>query len=212
MPVHAQYVYKIKADTVRIYNTYDTAELVLQNRTQNVLGYLYNKGGGVTEFRFLGAVDSMYRRNDTLFYYTADGKTIPVKMDLSNVYDLKATNFVSVAANDSANLSKLPIQKVVGVGATNALDMPALSNQAYYGANSTLYYQGFAVTDGAAAVNMMVNWNGEQKGPDGAFIRIKDDNRTTWSSWWELVFKDFSDSIYARSANVVPTSLPAFYG
>lgn len=51
VPLHAQYVYKIKADTVRIYNTCDTAELVLQNRTQNVAGFLYNKGQGVTEFR-----------------------------------------------------------------------------------------------------------------------------------------------------------------
>lgn len=50
----AQYVYKIKADTVRIYNTCDSsAELVLQNRTQNVQGFLYNKGQGVTEFRSL---------------------------------------------------------------------------------------------------------------------------------------------------------------
>ncbi|WP_133177753.1 tail fiber domain-containing protein [Chitinophaga parva] len=38
---------------MRIYNTCDTAELVLQNRTQNVAGFLYNKGQGVTEFRSL---------------------------------------------------------------------------------------------------------------------------------------------------------------
>jgi hypothetical protein len=36
---------------VRIYNTCDTAELILENRTQNVPGFLYNKGRGRTEFR-----------------------------------------------------------------------------------------------------------------------------------------------------------------
>lgn len=197
----AQYVYKIKADTVRIYNTCDTAELVLQNRTQNVLGYLYNKGGGVTEFRTLGTVDTVYRSNDTLFYHTIDGRTVPVKMDLTAIndtrYDLKSTNYVTVNANDSANYGKIPVQKVVGVGAYNATDMPPLSNQAFQNPGSKLYYQGFAVSDGSRAVNMMVNWDGELKGPNGAFLRTKDDTKSTWSAWRELVFKDYADTAYS---------------
>jgi hypothetical protein len=47
----AQNVYQIRADSVRIYNTCDTAELILENRTQDTLGFLYNKGKGRTEFR-----------------------------------------------------------------------------------------------------------------------------------------------------------------
>lgn len=49
----AQNVYQIKADSVRIYNTCDTAELILENRTQNVSGFLFNKGKGRTEFQRL---------------------------------------------------------------------------------------------------------------------------------------------------------------
>lgn len=49
----AQNVYQIRADTVRIYNTCDTAELVLENRTKDTLGFLFNKGKGRTEFRRL---------------------------------------------------------------------------------------------------------------------------------------------------------------
>lgn len=49
----AQNIYQIRADSVRIYNTCDTAELVLENRTQDTLGFLYNKGKGRTEFRRL---------------------------------------------------------------------------------------------------------------------------------------------------------------
>lgn len=80
----AQYVYKIKADTVRIYNTCDSsAELVLQNRTRNVLGYLYNKGGGVTEFRALNPVDLIYKSNDTLYYRLSTGQIGHVKIGLS---------------------------------------------------------------------------------------------------------------------------------
>ncbi|WP_143305112.1 pyocin knob domain-containing S74 family peptidase [Chitinophaga vietnamensis] len=49
----AQKVYQIRADSVRIYNVCDTAELILENRTQNTIGFLYNKGKGRTEFRRL---------------------------------------------------------------------------------------------------------------------------------------------------------------
>ena len=51
--VLAQRVYQIRADSVRIYNTCDTAELILENRTKDTLGFLYNKGNGRTEFQRL---------------------------------------------------------------------------------------------------------------------------------------------------------------
>ena len=45
------YIYTIKADSVLITNSCDTAELIIENHTQNVRGFLYNKGRGRTEFR-----------------------------------------------------------------------------------------------------------------------------------------------------------------
>lgn len=50
---YAQHIYQIRADSVRIFNICDTAELIIENRTQNIRGFLYNKGGGRTEFRQL---------------------------------------------------------------------------------------------------------------------------------------------------------------
>ncbi|MBO9204504.1 MULTISPECIES: hypothetical protein [Niastella] len=35
------YVYTIKADSVKITNTCDTAELIIENHTQNVPGFLF---------------------------------------------------------------------------------------------------------------------------------------------------------------------------
>ncbi|RYG00924.1 MAG: hypothetical protein EOO07_34835, partial [Chitinophagaceae bacterium] len=49
--VSAQYVHKIKADSVKITNDSCTAELILENSTKLVPGFLYNKGNGRTEFR-----------------------------------------------------------------------------------------------------------------------------------------------------------------
>lgn len=58
----AQYVYTIKADSVKITNSCDTAELIIENHTQTVPGFLYNKGRGRTEFRrgLLKLTDSVY--------------------------------------------------------------------------------------------------------------------------------------------------------
>src|ERR1044072_1107266 len=49
--LHAQYIYTIKADSVKITNSCDTAELIIENHTQAVCGFLFNKGKGRTEFR-----------------------------------------------------------------------------------------------------------------------------------------------------------------
>lgn len=50
----AQQVYQIRADSVRIYSNCDTAELIIENRTKAVPGFLFNKGNGRTEFQRLG--------------------------------------------------------------------------------------------------------------------------------------------------------------
>lgn len=52
----AQHIYQIRADSVRIFNICDTAELIIENHTQHISGFLYNKGGGRTEFRVLQLV------------------------------------------------------------------------------------------------------------------------------------------------------------
>jgi len=48
---HAQYVYKIKCDSLLVTNDSCTAEFNLENSTKNVKGFLFNKGNGRTEFR-----------------------------------------------------------------------------------------------------------------------------------------------------------------
>lgn len=48
---HSQYVYKIKADSVLITNDSCTAELIIENSTKHIKGFLVNKGDGRTEFR-----------------------------------------------------------------------------------------------------------------------------------------------------------------
>jgi hypothetical protein len=58
----AQYVYQIKADSVKIHNDSCKAELIIENSTKNVDGFLRNKGNGRTEFSriVVKAGDSTY--------------------------------------------------------------------------------------------------------------------------------------------------------
>ena len=63
----AQFVYKIKADSVKITNDSCSAELILENSTKHVLGFLYNKGNGRTEFR-----RGVIKLNDSVYLIGAD--------------------------------------------------------------------------------------------------------------------------------------------
>jgi hypothetical protein len=43
--LHAQYIYTIKADSVRITNSCDTAELIIENHTQTVPCFCITRAG-----------------------------------------------------------------------------------------------------------------------------------------------------------------------
>ena len=64
---HQPYIYSIKADSVKITNSCDTAELIIENHTQNVPGFLFNKGRGRTEFR-----RPLQKINESLYLIGAD--------------------------------------------------------------------------------------------------------------------------------------------
>lgn len=58
----SQYIHQIKADSVRIHNDTCNAELILENSTRNINGFLYNKGNGRTEFK-----KALEKRSDNLY-------------------------------------------------------------------------------------------------------------------------------------------------
>ncbi|NML38413.1 hypothetical protein HHL17_14490 [Chitinophaga sp. G-6-1-13] len=106
---HAQQIYQIRADSVRIYNVCDTAELIIENRTQGTQGFLFNKGAGRTEFRRIrlekigdsriavtgqdtldlstlpgiGGVESIFRNGDSIIYIKK-GQQYSIYAPLSN--------------------------------------------------------------------------------------------------------------------------------
>ena len=71
----SQFVYKIKADSLLVTNDSCTAELNLENSTKNVLGFLYNKGKGRTEFRKV--LQKVWNGTDSIYLVGGDPLIIP---------------------------------------------------------------------------------------------------------------------------------------
>jgi hypothetical protein len=75
---HAQFTHKIKADSVRIYNDNCNAELIVENSTKDIAGFLFNRGNGRTEFRKV-----LQKLNDTSFLVGVDTLIIRNPLDTS---------------------------------------------------------------------------------------------------------------------------------
>lgn len=91
----AQYVYTIKADSVKITNC-DSAELIIENHTQGVPGFLYNTGRGRTIFK-----RALTRLNDSIYLIGADTLKLQNLQSVLNVGHQKNTLFTDTAVTDS---------------------------------------------------------------------------------------------------------------
>lgn len=89
--IYAQYIYTIKADSVKITNSCDTAELIIENHTQNVCGFLFNKGKGRTEFR-----QAVVKINDSTYLIGCD----TLRMNVNALNGLSKSNGNIVLGQD----------------------------------------------------------------------------------------------------------------
>lgn len=216
----AQKVYQIRADSVRIYNVCDTAELILENRTQKIDGFLFNKGAGRTEFRKLkletvgasriaivgqdtldlsalpgigSGIDSIYSFEDSIKY-----------MKMGKVYTFPSPEpFKFIPDGTTAPFTSFRPGAITGFWAYQVPDMPPVSDQAQINPGTLKdYYIGHVIRFGDAGYQMAVNWDGELYGPKGAFLRIADDTKKEWGAWRELLFKDYADGKYATNISL----------
>lgn len=216
----AQKVYQIRADSVRIYNVCDTAELILENRTQKVDGFLFNKGAGRTEFRKLklqslgasriaivgqdtldlSALPGIGNGVDTIFSFLDSIKYIKRGV----VYSFPSPEpFKYIPDNTLTLFNDYRSNAITGFFAYDTHDMPSVSDQAVVNeAGLYKYYIGHTVKYGKTGYQMAVNWNGELNGVNGVFLRTQDDTQTAWSSWRELLFKDYADAKFATKTSL----------
>jgi hypothetical protein len=88
----AQYVYTIKADSVKITNSCDTAEFILENHTMTVPGFLFNTGRGRTVFK-----RALQKINDSLYLIGAD--TLKVTQGFSGVWRISPIDSLGKSPN-----------------------------------------------------------------------------------------------------------------
>lgn len=122
----AQYIHKIKADSVKITNNTLNAELIIENSTRDTLGFLYNKGNGRTEFRKLlkKINDSSYLVGpDTLFTRPDIGYT---SVNLQTVTNNGNTTTHSIITSQDSYFAGVR----VGIGAGNGGRNTILGNEA----------------------------------------------------------------------------------
>ncbi|MCG2613745.1 hypothetical protein LZZ85_05615 [Terrimonas sp. NA20] len=142
---NAQFTYKIKADSVLITNDSCTAELILENSTKIVKGFLYNKGNGRTEFRA-----AMVRVNDTTYIIGGDslklssGSSRDWKLGgntgITNANDFFGTTDNRVVAIRTNNIERMRFNwhnGFVGIGTTAPVQPLHLG-----GTNPTIYLEG----------------------------------------------------------------------
>jgi hypothetical protein len=193
--LRAQYIYTIKADSVKITNSCDTAELIIENHTQNVPGFLFNKGRGRTEFR-----RGLLKINDNK--YVVGGDTL----DLSNVW-LQGGNAFGTAGvlgttdNNDLRLFTNNTEKIhitadgrVGIGTANPLAKLHIADSSAYGnahvlltttSNTFSRYEISNTNSGISAGAGMLYFNDVKQGlqcymgsttnafgPSGALIRM----------------------------------------
>jgi len=110
----AQYVYTIKADSVKITNC-DSAELILENHTQGVSGFLFNTANGRTVFKrgaqkltdisyLVGGDTVKWRNNAWVQGGNAFGATGVLGTTDSNHLDLYTSNTRQVRLTKLGNL------------------------------------------------------------------------------------------------------------
>ncbi|MGN6294063.1 MAG: hypothetical protein ACTHMV_15055 [Chitinophagaceae bacterium] len=106
---NAQFVYKIKADSVKITNDSCTAELIIENSTKNVQGYLYNKGNGRTEFRPVSGTNGWQLTGNSnvlsasQFLGTTDSNKLVIKTNAIQRASFSGNGTLIFGPNDTAS-------------------------------------------------------------------------------------------------------------
>ena len=90
----AQFIYRIKGDSILLTNDTCNTELNLENSTRNVCGFLFNKGNGRTEFK-----SALIKINDSTYVVGCD--TLKIKAG-SGISGITADN--GLTANTSTNV------------------------------------------------------------------------------------------------------------
>lgn len=152
---NAQFVHKIKADSVLITNDSCTAELNLENSTKHIKGFLYNKGNGRTEFRkavmlndstlvfgedtlmIKGSGGALSNGNGTTVAGTGSGQRVNLGGDLTELTILNATGNNNLIIEGNNTNDNLPLVNITSTSSGTALRAQSTSGYALYASSAS---------------------------------------------------------------------------
>ena len=102
----AQYVYTIKADSVKLTNC-DSAELIIENHTQSVPGFLFNTGRGRTIFK-----RGVQKLNDSAYLIGGDTLNLGAKAWIQGGNSFNDTGFLGTLNNTHLDLYTNKLRRV----------------------------------------------------------------------------------------------------
>lgn len=147
--IFSQYTYTIKADSVKITNC-DSSELIIENHTQGVPGFLFNTGNGRTQFR-----RGVVKINGGLYLIGADTLNLGGNPWVQGGNSFGATGVLGTQDNHHLDLYTNNIQRVRLDSAGNLLIGTTTDNGSKFQVNGTSYFNGTQQITGTA--NATVN-------------------------------------------------------
>jgi len=153
MVCRAQYVYTIKADSVLITNC-DSAELIIQNHTQAVPGFLFNTGNGRTVFK-----RALVKLTDSTYLIGAD--TLKVASPSPTVWSLTGNASTNSSSNFIGTTDNLPLVFRVNNYFSGTID-PITDNTAFGSGALYIAYPGsVGIGNTAIGANALTRTTGD---------------------------------------------------
>ena len=212
----AQYVYTIKADSVKITNC-DSAELILENHTQNIPGFLFNTGNGRTIFK-----RALQKINDSVYLIGADTLKIQGNTLASNGVSYSGdtiqwggsiTNDTKVTVNNNRVWFKTPFNASEGftktgqvfIGDSNYIQRWKSSTTGEYQQNSNLVVSKTRENNNEN-VELVTLTTADAPGKNGWYLMdytnssgLVQPRMETYSNAGPTAFSGFEHDVYAKS-------------
>jgi hypothetical protein len=150
----AQYVYTIKADSVKLTNC-DSSELIIENHTQTVHGFLFNTGDGRTIFK-----KGIEKLNDSLYVIGADTLKTAVHPWVQGGNAFGTTGILGTMDNNHLDFYSSGNQKMRLTNTGNLLLGTATDAGYKFNCNGTANITGVIIANSGAAFLNYVNFAG----------------------------------------------------
>lgn len=166
----AQFTYKIKADSVKVTNDNCSAELIIENSTKNVSGYLFNAGNGRTRFQ------------------AEQDPTVASWIKNISQADIQNWNTASsFATNIDATYPRIMYQRSYRLKSDDNTTADNFTQGSTFSYAAGSPYSGPLISGGGLNGGYDLQLNGNYLNGNQLAFRVRNGDNNTWGNWNELL-------------------------